>query len=69
MRQQNTKPTVLLDVVPERRTERYSPRFRPGGFTDCSAMSAHHNITEKGNGENLTLKERKNKVKTREKRK
>ena len=36
-------------------------------YTDCSAMSAHHNITEKGNGENLTLKERKSKVKTREK--
>ena len=30
---------------------------------DCSAMSAHHNITEKGNGENLMLKERKSKVK------
>ena len=41
--------------------------FFLGGFTDCSAMSAHHNITEKGNGENLTLKERKSKVKTREK--
>ena len=31
MRQQNTKATVPVDVVPERRTERYSPRFRPGG--------------------------------------
>ena len=31
MRQQNTKATVPLDVVPERRTERCSPRFRPGG--------------------------------------
>ena len=27
----NTKTTVPLDVVPERRTERCSPRFRPGG--------------------------------------
>ena len=31
MRKQNTKATVPLDVVPERRTERCSPRFRPGG--------------------------------------
>ena len=31
MRKQNTKTTVPLDVVPERRTERCSPRFRPGG--------------------------------------
>ena len=31
MRQQNTKETVPVDVVPERRTERYSLRFRPGG--------------------------------------
>ena len=31
MRQQNRKATVPLDVVPERRTERCSPRFRPGG--------------------------------------
>ena len=31
MRQQNTKATVPLDVVPERRTKRCSPRFRPGG--------------------------------------
>ena len=31
MREQNTKTTVPLDVVPERRTERCSPRFRPGG--------------------------------------
>ena len=31
MRQQNTKATVPLDLVPERRTERCSPRFRPGG--------------------------------------
>ena len=31
MRQQNTKATVPLDVVPERRTERCSPIFRPGG--------------------------------------
>ena len=31
MRKQNTKITVPLDVVPERRTERCSPRFRPGG--------------------------------------
>ena len=31
MRQQNAKATVPLDVVPERRTERCSPRFRPGG--------------------------------------
>ena len=31
MRKQNTKTTVLLDVVPERRTKRCSPRFRPGG--------------------------------------
>ena len=26
---QNTKTTVPLDVVPERRTERFPPRFRP----------------------------------------
>ena len=31
MRQQNIKAIVPLDVVPERRTERCSPRFRPGG--------------------------------------
>ena len=31
MRQQNTKATVPLDMVPERCTERCSPRFRPGG--------------------------------------
>ena len=31
MRKQNTKTTVLLDVVPERRTERFTPRFRPVG--------------------------------------
>ena len=31
MRQQNTKATVPRDVVLERRTERCSPRFRPGG--------------------------------------
>ena len=31
MRPQNTKATVPLDMVPERRTERCSPRFRPGG--------------------------------------
>ena len=31
MRQQNTKATVPLDMVPERRTKRCSPRFRPGG--------------------------------------
>ena len=30
MRKQNTKTTVPPDVVPERRTERCSPRFRPG---------------------------------------
>ena len=31
MRKQNTKTTVLLDVVPERRTERFTPRFQPVG--------------------------------------
>ena len=31
MRKQNTKTTVPLDVVPERRTERLPPRFRPVG--------------------------------------
>ena len=31
MRQQNAIATVPLDVAPERRTERCSPRFRPGG--------------------------------------
>ena len=31
MRKLNAKTTVLLDVVPERRTKRCSPRFRPGG--------------------------------------
>ena len=29
MRKQNTKTTVPLDVVPERRTQRFPPRFRP----------------------------------------
>ena len=29
MRKQNTKTTVPLDVVPERRTKRFPPRFRP----------------------------------------
>ena len=31
MRKQNTKTIVPLDVVPERRTERFPPRFRPVG--------------------------------------
>ena len=31
MRKPNNKTTVPLDAVPERRTERCSPRFRPGG--------------------------------------
>ena len=31
MRKQNTKTTIPLDVVPERRTERFPPRFRPVG--------------------------------------
>ena len=31
MRRKNTKPTVPLDVVLERRTERFPPRFRPLG--------------------------------------
>ena len=31
MGKQNTKTTVPLDVVPERRTERYPPKFRPVG--------------------------------------
>ena len=31
MRKQNPKITVHLDVVPERRTERFPPRFRPVG--------------------------------------
>ena len=31
MRQQNARATVPLDVAPERRTKRCSPRFRPGG--------------------------------------
>ena len=31
MRKRNTKTTVPLDVVPERRTERFPPRFRPVG--------------------------------------
>ena len=31
MRKQNTKTTVPLDVAPERRTKRCSPRFRPVG--------------------------------------
>ena len=31
MRKQNEKTTVPLDAVPERRTKRCSPRFRPGG--------------------------------------
>jgi len=31
MPKQNTKTTVPLDVVPERRTERFPPRFRPVG--------------------------------------
>ena len=30
MRKQNTKTTVPLYAVPERRTEQCSPRFRPG---------------------------------------
>ena len=30
MRKQNTKITVPLDAVPERRTERCFSRFRPG---------------------------------------
>ena len=31
MRKQNTKTTVPLDVVQERRTKRFPPRFRPVG--------------------------------------
>ena len=31
MRKQNSKTTVPLDVVPERRTKRFPPRFRPVG--------------------------------------
>ena len=31
MREENTKATVPLDAVPERRIKRCSPRFRPGG--------------------------------------
>ena len=31
MRKQNTNTTVPLDVVPERRTKRFPPRFRPVG--------------------------------------
>ena len=31
MRKKNTKTTVPLDVVPERRTKRFPPRFRPVG--------------------------------------
>ena len=31
MRKQNTKTTVPLDMVPERRTKRFPPRFRPVG--------------------------------------
>ena len=31
MRKQNTNTTVPPDVVPERRTKRFPPRFRPVG--------------------------------------
>ena len=31
MRSRNANKAVLLDAVPERRTKRCSPRFRPGG--------------------------------------
>ena len=31
MRQKNTKIAVPLDAVPERRTKRFPPRFRPVG--------------------------------------
>ena len=31
MRKQNNKTTIPHDVVPERRTKRFSPRFRPVG--------------------------------------
>ena len=31
MRKQNTKTTIPQDVVPERRTKRFPPRFRPVG--------------------------------------
>ena len=31
MRKQNTKTTVPLDLVPERRTKRFLPSFRPVG--------------------------------------
>ena len=38
MRKQNTKTTVPLDVVPECRTERFPPRFRPvGRFCELSS--------------------------------
>lgn len=39
MRKLNTKRTVLLDVVPEHRTKRCSPGFRPGDrFCEQSSL-------------------------------
>ena len=43
MRKQNTKTTVPLDVVPERRTKRCSPRFRPGGRF-CELRFRYHSL-------------------------
>ena len=37
MRKQKTKTTLPLDVVPERRTEQFPPKFRPvGRFCELS---------------------------------
>ena len=50
MRKQNPKTTVPLDVVPERRTERCSPRFRPGGrfWSQVSDTCRHRQAGREG---------------------
>ena len=41
MRKQNTKTAIPLDVVPERRTERFPPRFRlVGRFYELRFLSS-----------------------------
>ena len=55
MRKQNTKTTVPLEVVPEHRTKRFPPRFRPVGrfcelrFRYLSSPTGRHCFFKKKN--------------------
>ena len=50
MRERDTKTTVPLDVVPERRTERFPPRFRPVGRF-CEQRFRYQSSPKGGEGE------------------